>query len=251
MDCVFRCCAWCGCVSSRYVNNLQHNFDNFETNASKISKENEQLLFPNYVCNENEEGRASSFANLFLWSSLQKRNNTYETVTIQKDSCRVDDFILRQSTLYYLQCMALRAIRHIKKKSVMFHKFFQFVFPTCCFRDAALLKVALRHVRILYDGFLVSTIAVIVERKNEKVVSLVPDECTVMMVNDNAIVLISGRLRELWLSKTVKHKDQLRINLFNDQLLINLIKDQLLINLIIDKFEVKRGENWLKCRIFL
>ena len=37
----------------------------FETNASKISKENEQLLFPNYVCNENEEGRASSFANLF------------------------------------------------------------------------------------------------------------------------------------------------------------------------------------------
>ena len=115
MGCVFRCCAWCGCVSSRYVNNLQHNFDNFETNASKISKENEQLLFPNYVCNENEEGRASSFANLFLWSSLQKRNNTYETVTIQKDSCRVDDFILRQSTLYYLQCMALRAIRHIKK----------------------------------------------------------------------------------------------------------------------------------------
>ena len=93
--------------------------------------------------------------------------------------------------------MALRAIRHIKKKSVMFHKFFQFVFPTCCFRDAALLKVALRHVRILYDGFLVSTIAVIVERKNGKVVSLVPDECTVMMVNDNAIVLISGRLREL------------------------------------------------------
>ena len=93
--------------------------------------------------------------------------------------------------------MALRAIRHIKKKSVMFHKFFQFVFPTCCFRDAALLKVALRHVRILYDGFLVSTIAVIVERKNEKVVSLVPDECTVMMVNDNVIVLISGRLREL------------------------------------------------------
>ena len=65
MGCVFRCCAWCGCVSSRYVNNLQHNFDNFETNASKISKENEQLLFPNYVCNENEEGRASSFANFF------------------------------------------------------------------------------------------------------------------------------------------------------------------------------------------
>ena len=107
---------------------------------------------------------------------------------------------------------------------------------------------------------MVSTIAVIVERKNEKVVSLVPDECTVMMVNDNAIVLISGRLRELWLSKTVKHKDQLLTNLFNDQLLINPIKDQLLINpikdqllinLIIDTFEVKRGENWLKCRIFL
>ena len=129
------------------------------------------------------------------------------------------------------------------------------IFPICLsdllLRDAALLKVALCHVRNLYDSFLVSTIAVIVERKNEKVVSLVPDECIVMMVNDNAIVLISGRLRELWLSKTVKHKDQLLINLFNDQLLINLIKDQLLINLIIDKFEVKRGENWSKCRIFL
>ena len=57
--------------------------------------------------------------------------------------------------------------------------------------------MALRHVRNLYDSFLVSTIAVIVERKNEVVVSLVPDECIVMMVNDNAIVLISGRLREL------------------------------------------------------
>lgn len=75
------------------------------------------------------------------------------------------------------------------------------IFPICLsdllLRDAALLKVALCHVRNLYDSFLVSTIAVIVERKNEKVVSLVPDECIVMMVNDNAIVLISGRLREL------------------------------------------------------
>lgn len=57
--------------------------------------------------------------------------------------------------------------------------------------------MALRHVRNLYDSFLVITIAVIVEQKNEKVVSLVPDECTVMMVNNNAFVLISGRLREL------------------------------------------------------
>lgn len=57
--------------------------------------------------------------------------------------------------------------------------------------------MALRHVRNLYDSFLVSKIAVIVERKNGKVLALVPDECTVMMVNDNAIVLISGRLREL------------------------------------------------------
>lgn len=82
MGCVFRCCAWCGCVSSRYVNNLQHNFDNFETNASKISKENEQLLFPNYVCNENEEGRASSFANLFYDHHCKKGTiltNSYDT----------------------------------------------------------------------------------------------------------------------------------------------------------------------------
>ena len=46
------------------------------------------------------------------------------------------------------------------------------IFPICLsdflLRDAALLKVALRHVRNLYDSFLVSTIAVIVERKMKR-----------------------------------------------------------------------------------
>ena len=68
----------------------------------------------------------------FFMIIIAKKEQYLRTVTIQKDSCRADDFILRQSTLYYLQCMTFRAIRH-KKKSVMFHKFFQFVFPTCCF----------------------------------------------------------------------------------------------------------------------
>ena len=48
----------------------------------KISKENEQLLFPNYVCNENEEGRASSFANLFYDHHCKKGTiltNSYDT----------------------------------------------------------------------------------------------------------------------------------------------------------------------------
>ena len=38
-----------GCVSSRYINNLQHYIENFEANASKFSQKYEQFFLTQYV----------------------------------------------------------------------------------------------------------------------------------------------------------------------------------------------------------
>ena len=56
-----------GCVSSRYINNLEHYFENFEANASKFSQKYEQFFLTQYVT-KNEEGRASSYAKLFFFT---------------------------------------------------------------------------------------------------------------------------------------------------------------------------------------
>ena len=92
-----------GCVSSRYINNLQHYFENFEANASKFSQKYEQFFLTQYVTKTKRAEHRAMQSSFFLRSLLQNRKKYLPTVTIQNDSCGVDDFILRQSTLYYLQ----------------------------------------------------------------------------------------------------------------------------------------------------
>ena len=54
-----------GCVSSRYINNLQHYIENFEANASKFSQKYEQFFLTQYVTKtkraEYRAMRSSSF----------------------------------------------------------------------------------------------------------------------------------------------------------------------------------------------
>ena len=98
MGCVSKCFALYRCVS---VNNLQHHFENFETNVSHFLQKYALSLCPNSVCNENEEGGASSYASFFYDDCKIETvvTNSYE----QNDSCGFDDFIFRQSTLFYQQ----------------------------------------------------------------------------------------------------------------------------------------------------
>ena len=81
----------------------------------KFRRKMSSYSFPTTCVTKTKRVEHRALQTFFYDHHCKKRNNTYETVTIQKDYCRVDDFILRQSTLYYLQCIALRAIRHIKK----------------------------------------------------------------------------------------------------------------------------------------
>ena len=67
-----------GCVSSRYINNLQHYFENFEANASKFSQKYEQFFLTQYVTKTKRAEHRAMQSSFFLRSLLQNRKNTYQ-----------------------------------------------------------------------------------------------------------------------------------------------------------------------------
>ena len=67
-----------GCVSSRYINNLQHYFENFEANASKFSQKYEQFFLTQYVTKTKRAEHRAMESSFFLRSLLQNRKNTYQ-----------------------------------------------------------------------------------------------------------------------------------------------------------------------------
>lgn len=67
----------------------------------KFRRKMSSYSFPTTCVTKTKRVEHRALQTFFYDHHCKKRNNTYETVTIQKDYCRVDDFILRQSTLYY------------------------------------------------------------------------------------------------------------------------------------------------------
>ena len=67
-----------GCVSSRYIINLEHYFENFEANASKFSQKYEQFFLTQYVTKTKRAEHRAMQSSFFYDRYCKIGKNTYQ-----------------------------------------------------------------------------------------------------------------------------------------------------------------------------